>query len=176
MFVRLTMNFSRPFTSSFRSSLLQMIDGVMYLALCLHVVFQAPQRLRFSKKQTICEGCFAHHYVCFVIPPHSGMSRAVHPQEFPKVDVSQWQIPVWASYFDFPRWSYTYSYSSYKTGFAKANAFKAISIIINKVQQAIIPRASDSFKYTSYSTPKTVHSVFPMKNSTFLHTHQIQII
>ena len=76
-------------TFSFHTSLLQVIDSVMSLALCLHVVFQAPQHLKFSKKQTICEGCFAHHYVCFVIPPHSGMSRAVHPQEFPKVDVSQ---------------------------------------------------------------------------------------
>ena len=32
-----------------------------------------------------------------VISLHSGMSRAVHPQEFLKMDVDHWHIPVWAS-------------------------------------------------------------------------------
>ena len=55
----------------------------MSLVLFLQVVSQAPQHFRSSEKQATGEGCFA----CSVISLHSGMSRAVHPQEFSKVDV-----------------------------------------------------------------------------------------
>ena len=78
--------------SSFHTSLLQAIDGVMSLALCLQVVSQAPQHLRFSEKQAACEGCCARLPTCLVASLHSGMSRAVQPQEFSKVGVDQWHI------------------------------------------------------------------------------------
>ena len=71
---------------SFHASLLQAIDGVISLALCHQVVSQASQHFRSSKKQATCEGCCAHQSICSVIFFHSGMSRAVHPQEFLKVD------------------------------------------------------------------------------------------
>ena len=72
--------------SSFHNSLLQAIDGVMFLALRPQVVSQAPQHLRSSEKQAACDGCFVRHSICSVISLHPGMSRAVHPQEFSKVD------------------------------------------------------------------------------------------
>ena len=87
--------------SSFHVSLLQVIDGVMSLALCPQVVSQAPQHFRSSGKQAICEGCFARNCICSVISLHSGMSRAVHPQELSQVDVALWHIPVWDSYYTF---------------------------------------------------------------------------
>ena len=37
----------------------------------------------------ICEGCFARQCVCSVISLHSGMFRAIHPQDFPKMDVDR---------------------------------------------------------------------------------------
>ena len=49
-----------PNTSSFHASLLQVIDGMTSLALCLQVVSQAPQHFRFSEVQTTYDGCFAH--------------------------------------------------------------------------------------------------------------------
>ena len=73
--------------SSFHASLLQAIDVVMSLVLCPQVVSQASQHLRSSEKQATCEGCFASQSICSVVSLHSGMSRAVHPQEFWKVDV-----------------------------------------------------------------------------------------
>ena len=85
-------------TSFLNAPFLQVINGVMSLALCLQVVSQAPQHFISSKKQATCEGCFAHQSVCSVISLHSGMSRAVHPQEFLKVDVDHRHIPVWASH------------------------------------------------------------------------------
>ena len=78
-------------------SLLQAVNGVMSLALCIQVVSQASQHFRAFKKQTTCEGCFAHQSICSVVSHHSSMSRAVQPQEFSKVDVNHWHIPVWAS-------------------------------------------------------------------------------
>ena len=45
--------------SSFSASLLQVINGVMSLALCPQVVSQASQHFRSSEKQAIYEGCFA---------------------------------------------------------------------------------------------------------------------
>ena len=75
-------------TSSFQASLLQMIDDVMSLALCLQVVSQAPQHFRSSEKQAACEGCFACQSVCSVISLHPSTSGAAHPHEFSKVDVS----------------------------------------------------------------------------------------
>ena len=48
-------------TSSFHASPLQVIDGVMSLALCPQVVSRASQHFRSSEKQAPCEGCFASH-------------------------------------------------------------------------------------------------------------------
>ena len=58
--IRLTVAFSRPFSSasSFHTSLLPVIQGVLSLALCPQVVSQAPQHLRFSTTQTACDSCF----------------------------------------------------------------------------------------------------------------------
>ena len=67
--------------SSLRASLLQAIDDAMSLALCPQVVSQAPQHFRSS------ENCFASQSICSFIFLHSGMSRTVHLQEVPKVDV-----------------------------------------------------------------------------------------
>ena len=59
------MALSRPFkgrsssASSFHASLLQAIDGVVSLALCPQVVFQAPQQFRSFEKRATCEGCFS---------------------------------------------------------------------------------------------------------------------
>ena len=82
-------------------SLLQAIDGVMSLALCPHVVSQAPQHFKSSEMQATYDGCFARQSLCSVVSLHSGMSRAVHPQEFSKVDVDHRHIPVWASHSTF---------------------------------------------------------------------------
>ena len=41
------------------ASLLQVIDGVVSLALYPQVVSQAPQHIRASEKQATGEGCFA---------------------------------------------------------------------------------------------------------------------
>ena len=46
-------------TSSFHASLLQAIDDVISLALCLQVVSETSQHFRSSEKQATCEGCFA---------------------------------------------------------------------------------------------------------------------
>ena len=54
-------------TSSFHTSLLYAISGVMSLALCLQVVSQAPQHFRSSEKRATCEGCFARQFICSVI-------------------------------------------------------------------------------------------------------------
>ena len=88
-------------TSSFHASLLQAIDGVIRLLLFVQVGSQAPQHFRSSETQATCEGRFARQS-SWSFPPdislHSGMSRAVHPQEFSKVDVDHWNMPVWASH------------------------------------------------------------------------------
>ena len=84
-------------TSSFHASLLQVISGVMSLALFLQVVSQASQHFIFSEKQATCEGCFARQSICSPISLRCGMSRAVHSQELSKVDVNHRHIPVWAS-------------------------------------------------------------------------------
>ena len=78
-----------PSASSFNASVFQAIDGVMSLALYPQVVSQASQHFISSEKQATCDGCFARQSVCSVISLHSGMFRAVHPQEFSKVDVSR---------------------------------------------------------------------------------------
>ena len=65
----------------------------MSLALCPQVVSQAPQHFRSSKKQATCQSCFARQSTCSVVSLHSGMSRAVHPQEFSKVNVDHRHIP-----------------------------------------------------------------------------------
>ena len=58
----------------------------MPLALCWQVVSQVPQR--FGAMQASCDGYFDHQSICLVTSLHSGMSRAVLPQEFSKVDVN----------------------------------------------------------------------------------------
>ena len=87
--------------SSFHAFLLQAIDGVMSLALCPQVVSQDPQHLNSSETQATCDGCFSRQSICTVIFLHSGMSRAAHPQEFSKVDVDHWHMPVWVSHSTF---------------------------------------------------------------------------
>ena len=92
MLIRLPMTLSRPFKEDSRALLpclylLQAINCVISLALCLQLVSQASQHFRSSEKQATCEGCFSRQSVCSVISLHSGMSRAVHSQEFSKVDV-----------------------------------------------------------------------------------------
>ena len=67
--------------SSLNASLLQVIDGVMFLALCPQVVSQTPQYFRFSAEtQATCESCFARQCICSVLSNslHSSTSRAVH--------------------------------------------------------------------------------------------------
>ena len=65
-----------PSASSFHTSLLQAVDGMMSLPLSTQVVSQAPQHLRSSTKQATCESCFTHQSTCSVISIHSGRSRA----------------------------------------------------------------------------------------------------
>ena len=62
----------------------------------LGFVSQAPQHFT-SSEMAICDGHFACQSVCLIISLDSGMSWAVHPQEFSRVDVGHWCIPVWAS-------------------------------------------------------------------------------
>ena len=80
--------------SSFHICLLQAIDGMINP----QVVSQASQYFRSTEKKATCEGCFARQSICSL---QSGMSRAVHPQEFSKVDVHHRHIPVWASHSTF---------------------------------------------------------------------------
>ena len=51
-------------TSSFHASLLQVINGVLSLALCPQVVSQALQHFRSSKKKVTRESCFVCQSVC----------------------------------------------------------------------------------------------------------------
>ena len=85
MFVWLTMALVCPFKEDhlvFHASLLQAIDSVMSLALCLQTVSQASQHFRSSEKQATCESCFACQHICSVISLHSSMSKAVPPLEY----------------------------------------------------------------------------------------------
>ena len=102
MFVWMTMSLYRSFKEDHLAfplsmPLLLVIDGVMSLVLRP----QAPQHFRSSEKQATCEGCFVHQSICLVISLHSGMSKAIPPQEFLKVAVDHWHIPVWAFHFTF---------------------------------------------------------------------------
>ena len=90
-----------PSASSFHPSLLQAIDGVMFLFLWTRVMSQASQNYRSSERQAVCEGCFMRQSVCSVVFLHSSRSGAIHPQELSKVDVDHWHIPVWASHSTF---------------------------------------------------------------------------
>ena len=62
------------------------------LALCLQVASQTPQHFRSYKMQASCDGCFAHQSICSVTFVDSGMSKAVHLNEFLKVDVEHWYM------------------------------------------------------------------------------------
>ena len=64
-------------------------------------VLVTSKLFRSSETQATCEGCFPRLSICSIISLHSGMSRAVHPQEFLKMDVDHWHIPVWASHSTF---------------------------------------------------------------------------
>ena len=95
----MTRTLTRPFKEDRRAllfhsyaSLLQAIEDVMLYFVCPQAVSQAPQHFRSSEKQATCEGCFARQSVCSVVYLHSGMSRAVHPQEILKVDVDHRHI------------------------------------------------------------------------------------
>ena len=44
------------------------------------------------REAIICVNCFARQSICSTISLHYVMSRAVHPQEFSKVDVDHWHI------------------------------------------------------------------------------------
>ena len=65
--------------SSLHTSVLHAIDGVMSLALCPQVVFQAPQNSSSSDTQAICDGYFARQSIYSVISLHSRMSMEIHP-------------------------------------------------------------------------------------------------
>ena len=78
--------------SSFYASFLLVTNGMMSLTLCPHVVSQTPQHLRFSETQATCDGCFACQSIDSDVSFDSSLSRAVHPQEFKKVDVGHWQF------------------------------------------------------------------------------------
>ena len=72
MFIRLTMALSclsrrSSSASFFHASLLQAIYGVVSLALCPQIVFQAPQYFKFSETQATFEGCFACQSICGVV-------------------------------------------------------------------------------------------------------------
>ena len=62
-------------TSSFHASFLPAINGVMSLALCLHVESQAPQHSQFSKAQVICNGCFIYSKYSIANATESKQSR-----------------------------------------------------------------------------------------------------
>ena len=74
---------------------------MMSLALLSQVLPQASQHFKSSETEATCCGRFARQSVCSVISLHSGMSRAVHPQEFSKVDVEYQKMPIWASHYTF---------------------------------------------------------------------------
>ena len=63
--------------SFFHTSLLQVIDGVVVLALRPLVVSLVPRHFTSSERQATCEVCFAGHCICSIISLHSGMSKAV---------------------------------------------------------------------------------------------------
>ena len=80
----LTVAISCPFlsTSSLYTSLLQAIDGVISMALCLQVVSQAPQHFRSFKTQTLFWWLLSPHLsTCLGQSLQSNMSRTEHPQE-----------------------------------------------------------------------------------------------
>ena len=83
--------------SSFHTSLLQVIDGVMPLAFRLQVVSQAPSDLPRHKPLVMAalpSSIYLSIYICLAISLYSGMSRAVHQEEFSEVDTDHWHIPV----------------------------------------------------------------------------------
>ena len=67
------MDLSQPFKDEcqalplFCATFLQAIDGLMFSALCLLVVSQAPQHCGSSEMQTTCYCCFAHRSAFSVI-------------------------------------------------------------------------------------------------------------
>ena len=82
-----------PSASSFYVSLLQVIDGVMPLALCPRVVPQCPQHFRSSETEATCDGCFFSG-------PLTAMPWTAHPQNSSEAeqDHSGLFIPLSAVY------------------------------------------------------------------------------
>ena len=74
------------------SSPLQVISGMLSLALCLQVMSQVPQHLRSCKMQAICDGYFAHQSVCLVVSLDLGMCRTVHLHEFSIVSIEHTSV------------------------------------------------------------------------------------
>ena len=73
VFVWLTVAFSSfqgrlSSASSFHAFLLQAINSVVYLALCLQVLYQPPQHFRSSETQATCDGYFACQSICLSFP------------------------------------------------------------------------------------------------------------
>ena len=58
----------------------------------------SSSKLQIFREASTYEGSFACQSICSVISLHSGMSAAVYPQVFLKVDVNHWHISVWASH------------------------------------------------------------------------------
>ena len=54
---------------SFYASLLQAIDGAMFLVVSPHVECHAPHHFRSSETQATCDGCLIRHSTCSVIFP-----------------------------------------------------------------------------------------------------------
>ena len=85
------------------ASLFQATDRVMSLALCPQVVSQAPQHFRSSETQATCEGllcppvCLLGHFPSLRLV----RVRAIHRQEFLKVDIDHWHIPIWTAHSTF---------------------------------------------------------------------------
>ena len=73
VFVWLTVAFSffqgrLSSASSFHAFLLQAINSVVYLALCLQVLYQPPQHFRSLETQATCDGYFACQSICLSFP------------------------------------------------------------------------------------------------------------
>ena len=104
MFVWLTMALSRPVKenglahplSTPPSSRRSMLWCTWFCARRLRLKFLNTSDISSETKATVMVA-FARQSICSVISLDSGMSIAVQPLEFSKVDVPNWHMPVWAS-------------------------------------------------------------------------------
>ena len=110
MFVWLTVALSCPLkvdcweAFSFCAFFLQVIRGVMSLALYLQISSRAPQHLDLLRHKPFLVVTLPISLICPVISLDSGISIKVHPQVSLKVDVEDWCIPAWASHSTFHLW------------------------------------------------------------------------